>query len=403
VSVQGPRVVHVVYECVPGEFRGGVQKACLELASAQAALGVAVEIWAVDAVRQGTEARLPTPGASVRIRWFAGERTAGNLRSRAIGRALATEPGVAAVHGHNTFHTLNLQIGRAARRRGLPAFYHPHGALDPGLFQGWSLKSAKKRAWNAVIEIPNLSRAAGVVALTPLEADQLRAIGVRAPIHVIPNGIRPPADATPGARAAFRARHGIAADAPVILVIGRLVEKKRVEWLLVALASEPLRGAVGVIAGNRAQEPAYTAALDARAAPLGDRLKWVGFLDEVTKPDAFAAADVFVHASTSEGMAMAILEAMAAGLPTVVSRGCYMADAAAAGAVRQVDTLDGFIEALAALLGDPAAAAALGEAGRTHARSVHDWGAVAARVLDAYEAAGADLGRGQRAEKPIPG
>lgn len=402
---RGARVVHVVYECVPGEFRGGVQKAVLELASAQAALGAAVEIWAVDDVRAGSVTPVPTAGAPVRLRWFAGERTLGNLRSQAIAEAMAREPGIGVLHGHNTFHWLNVQIGRAARKRAIPAFFHPHGALDPALFAGTSASAAKKRLWNAWVEVPNLSRAAGVIALTPLEAEQLRAVGVRAPIHVIPNGIRPPATPGPDARARFRARHGIAAQAPVVLFIGRLVAKKRVEWLIDALASERLAGAVGVIAGNRDQEPAYTAALDARAAAagLGDRLRWVGFLDETSKPDAFAAADVFVHSSTSEGMAMAILEAMAAGLPTVVTRGCYMGEAAAAGAVREVDGFDDFVAAIAGLLSDEGAATALAVAGRQHARTVHDWARVAARLLDVYAAAGADLGAARDATEPQSG
>ncbi len=44
---------HLVYECLPGAYAGGVQKMVFELASAQRRLGADVEIWTVDAQRSG--------------------------------------------------------------------------------------------------------------------------------------------------------------------------------------------------------------------------------------------------------------------------------------------------------------------------------------------------------------
>ena len=48
-----PPIRHIVYECIPGAYAGGVQKMVFELASAQRRLGQDVEVWTVDADRAG--------------------------------------------------------------------------------------------------------------------------------------------------------------------------------------------------------------------------------------------------------------------------------------------------------------------------------------------------------------
>jgi glycosyltransferase involved in cell wall biosynthesis len=119
---------------------------------------------------------------------------------------------------------------------------------------------------------------------------------------------------------------------------------------------------------------------------LSARVRWVGFLDERAKPAAFAAAHCFVHASVSEGMALAILEAMAHGLPVVATEGCYMRAAAELGALRECAQGGAALAAaLAPVLADPAAARTLGAAGRRYIQEAHDWDRLARRYLRIYE------------------
>lgn len=376
---------HTVYECLPGAYAGGVQKMVFELASAQRRLGADVEVWTVDAVRAGrTEVHDGLP-----VRYFAPDRAFGYVRSRGLVEALATLPKEAVVHAHSTFHPLNHDFAVAARRLGLRHFFHPHGALDPVLFAGWSLKSLKKRLYHRFIGRPDLNRASGVFALTPLEAEQLAALGVTSPTLVLPNGVAPAASVSDEAVRAFRAGHGIDASSRVLLFVGRIMPKKRLEDIIVAFAV--LRAdhpdLVLVVAGDVRQDPVYherlrTLATDLRCA---DGLRWVGFLDEAAKPAAFAAAEAFVHASFSEGMALAILEAMAAGLPVVATRGCYMREAAAAGALVECGQgAEAVADALRVLFDDPAAAARLRERARTYVASAHDWSRLAQKMGQAY-------------------
>jgi poly(glycerol-phosphate) alpha-glucosyltransferase len=385
--MNGP-VRHVVYECLPGAYAGGVQKMVFELASAQRRLGADVEIWTPDALRAGsTEFFDELP-----IRYFFSDPLLGLARSFRLRREIATLPPSAVLHAHNTFNPLNLQVGNAAAEHGLKAFYHPHGALDPALFADRSPKSLKKRLYIRAFSRPNLNLCAGVFALTPLEREQLRSLGIRAPIHVVPNGIGPVRVASAEAGLALRRRHGLDAADPVVLFVGRITPKKRLEDVFLSLPL--LQGSAPhlFVAGAPQAEPAYADQLFriVRACGCAPRIHWLGFLDETAKAEAYAAADAFVHASESEGMAMAILEAMSAGLPVVATRGCYMSAAAAAGALVECDQgPSSLAAALGPLLADRSRARAQGEAGRSYVRRAHDWSALAQACLRIYAGEGA--------------
>ena len=126
-----------------------------ELASAQRRAGADVEVWTVDAARAGkTEVHGGLP-----IRYFSPDYALGYVRSLALTDALAKLPQDVVLHAHSTFHPLNHDVAVVARRHGLRHFFHPHGALDPVLFAGWSLKSLKKRLYHRFIGRPDLNAA----------------------------------------------------------------------------------------------------------------------------------------------------------------------------------------------------------------------------------------------------
>jgi glycosyltransferase involved in cell wall biosynthesis len=383
-------LVHVVYDCVPGAYAGGVQKMVFELASAQRRAGADVEIWTVNAVRAGAT----EDHGGLTLRYFMPDDALGLVKSDRLEARLRALPAGQVLHAHNSFHPLNLQVGEAAAARGFPAYYHPHGALDPSLFQGWSWSAVKKRLYIRFGSRLNLNRAAGVFALTANEEAQLRSLGITAPIAVIPNGVAaaesrefPPAERARRA-AAFRRAHGLPDAAKVLLFVGRINPKKRLEDIIAAFAAlAPREPDLHLVVAGQADAP-YLRALRGQVDRTGltARVRWVGFLDEAAKPAAFAAADCFVHASDSEGMALAILEAMAQGLPVVATRGCYMQAAAEQGALREcAQGPEALAAALAPLLADPASARALGAVGRAYLRAEHDWDRLARRYLRIYE------------------
>ncbi len=376
---------HIVYECLPGAYAGGVQKMVFELAGAQRRLGADVEVWTPDAIRAGsTEIHDGLP-----IRYFYPDPLFGLARSYRLRREIDTLPKEAILHAHNTFNPLNVQVDEAAAARGLKVFFNPHGALDPALFSGWDFKSVKKRFYIRFFTRPKLNRATGVFALTSLEKAQLISLGITSPIHVLPNGIRAVAVSSREAGLALRSRHGLGPDDRVALFVGRITAKKRLEDIIRAIAD---LDAHLFIAGNPDTEHGYAAMLRAVAAGAGcaARVHWLGFLDEAAKAAAYAAADCFVHASESEGMALAILEAMSAGLPVIATQGCYMAEAAREGAL--VECASGpaaLTAALRPLLADLDLAREQGRKGQAYVARAHDWANLARRSLQIYAGEGA--------------
>lgn len=116
-------------------------------------------------------------------------------------------------------------------------------------------------------------------------------------------------------RASIRQELGIAADAPLIGSLGRLVKQKRYDRLVRACATLPA-DVHCVIAGGGAD----TASLEDLAREMGiqDRIHFAGFRSDTAA--LLTALDVFVVSSDFEGMANAMLEAMAAGVPVVSTR-----------------------------------------------------------------------------------
>nr|WP_246416583.1 glycosyltransferase [Nocardioides luti] len=230
------------------------------------------------------------------------------------------------VHAHNVRATLAAHLGTRWPRRRPPLVTTVHG-LDAGDYP----RAARV-----------LQRCADrVVAVSDDVAERLRAAGLPDDrLVVIENAV--PAPVLP-APAVARAALGLPADAPVGLCVARLEAPKRHDLLVEAWRTLP-DDAVLLVAG----EGSGRAALERQvaAAGLGARVRLLGERHDV--PLLLAAADLLVLPSDREGLPMAVLEAMAAGVPVVAS---------AVGGLRSLDraTLElvapGSAEALAAALG----------------------------------------------------
>ncbi len=115
----------------------------------------------------------------------------------------------------------------------------------------------------------------------------------------------------------FRAELGIDAGDCVVICVGRLVELKRQRDVLSALAATGGRAPITLLVagGGPLQQE-----LERRAAELGirDRVHFLGGRNDV--PQLLAASDLFVLTSSTEGLSRSVLEAMASGLPAIVTR-----------------------------------------------------------------------------------
>jgi len=205
----------------------------------------------------------------------------------------------------------------------------------------------------------------------------------RAPI-VVGNG-RDPALFRPdaAARAAIRATLGVAADKLVIVTVGRLVRHKGFPELVAAMRDVPL-AEIWVVGERLASDRGPDMGVALRAAGLGDRLRLLGYRDDVAA--IVAAADIFVLFSQFEGLPMSVIEAMLCGLPVVASDIPGLREQVEHGTTGFLvprDDVPALAGALKKMVAEADLRATMGAAGRMRAMRMYDEKLVVARTLDA--------------------
>lgn len=224
---------------------------------------------------------------------------------------------------HNVFSFVPLYAATVCRDAGVPYLVRPHGSLEP-----FDLcKHARtKKVYGTTVVRRILAGAERVVLATRQEADRLQTFGAAPSVEVVPLPVYEPVHTGDGA--AFREGYGIPADALVVLFMGRLDQKKGLQFLLPAMAE--LKKSIPqlwlVIAGSA--DNSTSAGVD----DLVDRNgmgAWTvrcGFLSGTAKQSALTAGDVFALPSLNENFGIAVVEALYAGLPVVISDQVYIHD-----------------------------------------------------------------------------
>jgi len=168
-----------------------------------------------------------------------------------------------------------------------------------------------------------LSNVDAAVGVSPPVSDRLLNIFPAAKVHTIANGLDVSPDPEAARRAAeFRFDHGISMDTPLVVTIGELKPLKGQMDLLLAAAEivKKMPDIHFVIVGvDNTAGKRFRRDLKRLAHTLGidGKITWLDWVED-TRP-LFAAADIFVSPSHSESFGLAILEAMASGLPVVAT------------------------------------------------------------------------------------
>jgi glycosyltransferase involved in cell wall biosynthesis len=171
-----------------------------------------------------------------------------------------------------------------------------------------------------------------------------------------------------------------------VLMAQRLEAEKRTELGLRAFAASALasEGWTLRIAGDGAERPR----LEELAAELGVEARFLGFRDDV--PDLMRSAGMLLAPCTVEGLGLAVLEAMACGLPVVAADAgghTEILEGLDPRALYDTEEPDAAARSLRSLAGDEPGRAALGAAGRERQRSAFSIDAQAAGTEAVYRAA----------------
>src|ERR1700733_2071973 len=241
------------------------------------------------------------------------------LNPRVIGFCRTSLSGFDLAHFYGLYDLLGPIVGTFCRKQGIPYIIEPMGMYHP-IDRGFFLK----RAWHLLAGTAFWRHAAQIVATSEMEQQELLG-DVLPPSELVVryNGLNLSEFADLPARGTFRAKWKIPAHEPLILFLSRLLPRKGADILIEAFASScPDTGRL-VIAGPEG-ERGYRAYLEQRARNSGveSRVTFTGPMYDGDKRALFADSDIFALPSTYENFANAPAEAIACGVPVIITNAC---------------------------------------------------------------------------------
>lgn len=291
------------------------------------------------------------------------------------------------VHIHALFSFLSTMAARIAYAQQVPYIIRPLGVLNQ-----WGLVNRRrlpKRISLQLIELPMIRRAAALHFTSDAEAEEAkkidRCVAARRKA-VIPLPVEAQA---PGDPLVFEQSFPSSRGREVVLFLSRVDPKKGLELAIKALATLKARRPASMLVVAGTGEASYVAKLKdvCAALDLANDVLWTGHLDGAIKAGAFAKARVFVLPSHSENFGIAAAEAMAGGLPVVISAEVGLSSdvrVARAGTVAE-RTADAIALALEEILDHPEQASAMGEAGKRMVEMKYSPAAIGRELRVLYE------------------
>ena len=230
------------------------------------------------------------------------------------------------LHIHGLWQRQTRIGGRVALNSHVPYLVAAHGMAEP-----WAMaqKPLKKAIYLRLIERHVLRNASCLHALTRPEIKFLKEIAPQTPVAWIPNGVNlKPLENLPS-------REFVEAEYPQIkgkftlLFLSRLHVKKGLDMLAQALSQTWGKQNDWHLLVAGTEDGAGQAFADQiRSLDLGQNLTMVGHVGGEKARSMWAAADAFILPSRSEGFSMAVLEALAARVPSIITTACHFPELA---------------------------------------------------------------------------
>ena len=290
------------------------------------------------------------------------------------------------VHIHTLWSFPGWVASHYCQKRGVPYVVRPCGMLaSPCLAYG----TLQKKVYSTLIERKNLNRAGAIHFTTQEEKNQSEAFGLTSKTAVIPLGLNLADYSNLPLRGEFRKTHPHLQNKKIILFLGRMTVRKGLD-LMIQVFAEVLKknkDAHLVIAGP--DDEGYGKELKRWIQHQGiePHITLTGFLEGRQKLALLRDADVFCLPSYHENFGIAVIEAMAAGLPVVISDHVNLhleIQKAQAGFVAPCQ-MDAVTSAVCQLLENEQLRRKMGENGKKLVHEKYQWDTVADEVIELYE------------------
>lgn len=383
------KVLHVIPSIAP--VRGGPSQAIIEMVKALVEEGVEVEI-ATTNDNGPTLLDVPTDGwidyQRLTVRFFSRfSPPLYSIREFAFSSHLTQwlwqhVSDYDLIHIHAIFSYPATAAMAIARSRRVPYIVRPLGQLCE-----WSLQQSalKKQLYLKLIEQTNLNHSQGLHLTSEQEKREAAKLKLVCPSYVVPHGL----DFSPilkNARQRLRSQFGLPEDEKIILFLSRLHSKKGLDYLTSALGRIAKYPFTFILAGSG--DPAYEIEVKAmlKAAGIESRTILPGFVKGKTKDLLLQGADIYALTSHSENFGVAVLEALAAGLSTVVTPGIALSEEIERYQLGYVSELDqgAIAKALERCLNSPEASAEVGQRAQQFVLENYTWKRNADNLIKVY-------------------
>jgi len=218
------------------------------------------------------------------------------------------------IHHHSLWLRTLHYAHQAARKRRAKFVISPRGMMSPW---AWNYHRPQKRLASAFLHPGAMAAADGWHATSVEEAEDIKRLGFKQPICVAPNGVRMPApDRHIAAGAEWRERCPMIGSRPVALFYSRFHKKKRLRELFHLWLAAPRGDWLLLLVG--VPEEFSVAEIQGWIDAAGAQQR-VAVFDGTHLPPPYAVASLFLLPSHSENFGLVIADAMAAGVPAVVT------------------------------------------------------------------------------------
>jgi glycosyltransferase involved in cell wall biosynthesis len=289
------------------------------------------------------------------------------------------------VHIHSLYLFHDLVAGHYCRHYGIPYLLRPHGTLDPFIQRRHRWRKRLMELW---FEDRNIRRAAALHFTTAQEQELAAPYTFETPGLVVPLGIGVDEFGEMPEPGSFRRGHPEIGHKQIILFFGRVNFKKGLDILAKAFGAVARRrqDVHLVIAGpdNEGWGAQVRTWLDEEG--VGARTTFTGMVLGPEKLAVLRDANLFVLPSYSENFGLAVIEAMAAGLPVIISDQVNIWREVQAGRAGRVIPCDAgaLADQILDLLAHPDAAAGMGQRGRALVMERFPWPRIGRSLAEAY-------------------